>query len=69
VSEAIRTSDGELLSVKLKKVESRRRTTAFLIVTPLLIIYFCLYISNFSNADRSVDNTEMNQPIIKNSMK
>jgi hypothetical protein len=52
VSEAIRTSDGELLSVKLKKVESRRRTTAFTAGCATTFIYSsCLYISYFSNAD------------------
>ena len=61
MSEAIRTSDGELLSVKLKKVESRRRATAFLLVTPLLLFILIAYIFPiFQMLIRSIDNTEMN---------
>ena len=66
MSEAIRTSDGELLSVKLKKVESRRRTTALLLVAPLLIFILLAYIFPiFQMLTRSVDNTEMNTLLAK----
>ena len=57
----IRTSDGELLSVKLKKVERRRRTTAFLLAAPLLFfIVFTYVIPIFQMLGRSIDNAEMN---------
>ena len=57
----IRTSDGELLSVKLKKVERRRRTTAFLLAAPLLFfIVFAYVIPIFQMLGRSIDNVEMN---------
>ena len=69
VSEAIRTSDGELLSVKLKKVESRRRATAFLLVAPLLLFILIAYIFPiFQMLIRSVDNTEMSQLLSKTSV-
>ena len=66
MSEAIRTSDGELLSVKLKKVESRRRTTALLLVAPLLIFILLAYIFPiFQMLTRSIDNSEMNTLLAK----
>ena len=56
----IRTSDGELLSVKLKKVERRRRTTAFLLSAPLLFfIIFAYLIPIFQMLGRSIDNVQM----------
>ena len=58
----IRTSDGELLSVKLKKVERRRRTTAFLLAAPLLFfIVFAYVIPIFQMLGRSIDNVQMNE--------
>ena len=58
----IRTSDGELLSVKLKKVERRRRTTAFLLAAPLLLfIVFAYVIPIFQMLGRSIDNVQMNE--------
>ena len=58
----IRTSDGELLSVKLKKVERRRRTTAFLLAAPLLFfIIFAYVIPIFQMLGRSIDNVQMNE--------
>ena len=66
MSEQIRTSDGELLSVKLKKVESRRRATAFLLVAPLLLFILIAYIFPILQMMmRSVDNTEMNSLLSK----
>jgi putative spermidine/putrescine transport system permease protein len=66
VSEAIRTSDGELLSVKLKKVESRRRLTAFLLVAPLLLFILAAYIFPILQMmTRSVDNRQMNELLSK----
>ena len=56
----IRTSDGELLSVKLKRVESKKRMTAFLLVAPLLIfILFAYILPIFQMLARSVDNVEL----------
>ena len=61
MSEPIKTSDGQLLSVKLKKVESRRRMTAFLLVVPLLLFILLAYILPIVQMMiRSVDNTQMN---------
>ena len=58
----IRTSDGELLSIKLKKVERRRRTTAFLLAAPLLFfIVFTYVIPIFQMLGRSIDNVQMNE--------
>ena len=58
----IRTSDGELLSVKLKKVERRRRTTAFLLAAPLLFfIIFAYLIPIFQMLGRSIDNVQMHE--------
>ena len=66
MSEAIRTSDGELLSVKLKKVESRRRITAFLLVAPLLLFILAAYIFPILQMmTRSVDNRQMNELLSK----
>ena len=60
MSDEIRTSDGELVSVKLKKVESRRRRTAFLLVTPLLLFIIFAYIYPILQMlTRSIDNTQM----------
>ena len=57
----IRTSDGELLSVKLKKVESRKRTGALILVLPLLLFIIITYIFPIIQMlQRSVDNTQMN---------
>ena len=62
MSAEIRTSDGELLSVKLRKVERRRRTTAFLLAAPLLFfIVFAYVIPIFQMLGRSVDNVQMNE--------
>ena len=62
MSAEIRTSDGELLSVKLKKVERRRRTTAFLLAAPLLFfIVFAYVIPIFQMLGRSIDNVQMNE--------
>ncbi len=58
--EPIRTSDGELLSVKLRRVESKRRITAFLLVAPLLIfIIFAYILPIFQMLARSIDNVEL----------
>ena len=57
----IRTSDGELLSVKLKKAESNKRNIAFLLVMPLLLFILVAYILPISQMlQRSIDNTQMN---------
>ena len=62
MSAEIRTSDGELLSVKLRKVERRRRATAFLLAAPLLFfIVFAYVIPIFQMLGRSVDNVQMNK--------
>ena len=62
MSAEIRTSDGELLSVKLRKVERRRRATAFLLAAPLLFfIVFAYVIPIFQMLGRSVDNVQMNE--------
>ena len=62
MSAEIRTSDGELLSVKLRKVERRRRTTAFLLAAPLLFfIVFAYVIPIFQMLGRRIDNVQMNQ--------
>ena len=62
MSAEIRTSDGELLSVKLRKVERRRRTTAFLLAAPLLFfIVFAYVIPIFQMLGRSIDNVQMNE--------
>ena len=54
----ITTSDGELLSVKLKKVESFRRRTALLLVAPLLLFIIFTYIMPIGSLMwRSIDNT------------
>ena len=61
----IRTSDGELLSVRLKKVEKRRRTTAFLLAAPLLFfIVFTYIIPIFQMLGRSIDNVELHNFLI-----
>ena len=57
----ITTSDGELLSVKLKKVESFRRRTALLLVAPLLLFIIFTYIMPIASLMwRSIDNTLLN---------
>ena len=62
MSAEIRTSDGELLSVKLRKVERRRRTTAFLLAAPLLFFnVFAYVIPIFQMLGRSIDNVQMNE--------
>ena len=62
MSAELRTSDGELLSVKLRKVERRRRATAFLLAAPLLFfIVFAYVIPIFQMLGRSVDNVQMNE--------
>ena len=62
----IRTSDGELLSVRLRKVERRRRTTAFLLAAPLLFfIIFTYIIPIFQMLGRSIDNVEMHNFLTK----
>ena len=66
MSEPIRTSDGELLSVKLKKTESQRRRTALLLVTPLLLFILFTYLFPIAQMlVRSVDNTQMNSLLVK----
>ena len=62
----IRTSDGELLSVRLKKVEKRRRTTAFLLAAPLLFfIIFTYIVPIFQMLGRSIDNVELHNFLSK----
>ena len=62
----IRTSDGELLSVRLKKVEKRKRITAFLLAAPLLFfIIFTYIIPIFQMLGRSIDNVEMHSFLTK----
>ena len=66
MSEPIRTSDGELLSVKLKKTEGQRRRTALLLVTPLLLFILLTYLFPIAQMlVRSVDNTQMNSLLVK----
>jgi putative spermidine/putrescine transport system permease protein len=61
VNNPITTSDGELLSVKLKKVESFRRRTALLLVAPLLLFIIFTYIMPITSLMwRSIDNTLLN---------
>jgi putative spermidine/putrescine transport system permease protein len=61
VNNPITTSDGELLSVKLKKVESFRRRTALLLVAPLLLFIIFTYIMPIASLMwRSIDNTLLN---------
>ena len=61
MNNSIRTSDGELLSVKLKKAESNKRNIAFLLVLPLLLFILVAYILPISQMlQRSIDNTQMN---------
>jgi putative spermidine/putrescine transport system permease protein len=65
VTQPITTSDGQLLSVKLKQVESYRRRTALLLVAPLLLFIIFTYI--FPRASllfRSIDNTQLNALLI-----
>ena len=65
MSQPIRTSDGELLSVKLKKAETKRRRTALLLVAPLLLFIIFTYIFPIASLlQRSVDNTELNSLLI-----
>ena len=66
MSSEIRTSDGELLSVKLKKVESKKRLSALLLVLPLLLFILVAYILPIVQMlQRSVDNTQMNELLNK----
>ena len=62
----IRTSDGELLSVRLKKVEKRRRTNCLFIAAPLLFfIIFTYIIPIFQMLGRSIDNVELHNFLTK----
>ena len=61
MNQPITTSDGQLLSVKLKQVESYRRRTALLLVAPLLLFIIFTYIFPIASLlFRSIDNTELN---------
>lgn len=61
MTQPITTSDGQLLSVKLKQVESYRRRTALLLVAPLFLFIIFTYIFPIGSLlFRSIDNTELN---------
>jgi putative spermidine/putrescine transport system permease protein len=65
VTQPITTSDGQLLSVKLKQVESYRRRTALLLVAPLLLFILFTYIFPIGSLlFRSIDNTQLNALLI-----
>jgi putative spermidine/putrescine transport system permease protein len=60
VSDPIFASDGQLLSVKLKKVEAHRRRTAFFLVLPLLLFISVTYLFPIGQLlVQSVDNREL----------
>ena len=65
MTQPITTSDGQLLSVKLKQVESYRRRTALLLVAPLLLFILFTYIFPIGSLlFRSIDNTQLNALLI-----
>ena len=65
MTQPITTSDGQLLSVKLKQVESFRRRTALLLVAPLFLFIIFTYIAPIGSLlFRSIDNTELNRLLI-----
>ena len=65
MTQPITTSDGQLLSVKLKQVESYRRRTALLLVAPLLLFIIFTYIFPIASLlFRSIDNTQLNALLI-----
>ena len=56
----ILTSDGQLLSVKLKKAESHKRRTAFLLVLPLFLFVVVTYLLPIGSLMvKSIDNREL----------
>ena len=60
MSNPILTSDGQLLSVKLKKAESQKRRTAFLLVLPLFLFIVVTYLLPIGSLMvKSIDNREL----------